>query len=386
MSASTVAANRKRLRLTTLPIILALMASAAYPLKIEIVNIRVGQGDATLILGPEVEGDRTVVLFDAGDLPNRPGGRIVGAVLAKRGIREVDHMIVSHYDADHIGGIVSGGTHGRSFLLGPNAEPGAVGDDDGDGTNGWTGNVPFFFPDPEELGQDDDVRVLQFIDRGDEDHPSTIAFAKYRGMAKAQGVRKSLTTQNDIDTFEIELGDGAKLTCLAGNGFVRQRPTVVPDVGTENERSLAFLLSFGGFHYLVAGDLIGREAGKEDARIEEEVGEYLVDQKIEIDVLHVNHHGADNASATAFLELIDPEIAIVSVGNANTHGHPHNDVLDRLIDAGVYRIIQTSWGATSDRIPKDVRAHQAIYQNDIVITSDGETYTISTSRTFAVDE
>ena len=375
-----------RVRLLILVLFLANLRTATAG-EVEIVNIRVGQGDATLILGPEVNGDRVVVLVDAGDLPNRPGGRIVGAVLSKRGIQEVDFMIVTHYDADHIGGIASGSVHGRSFLLGPNTEPGAVGDDDGDGDDGWLGNTPFFLPDPDELGLDDDVNVLKFVDRGDTSTPSSQAFAKYQGMAEAhQGRRESLTTQSDIDSFEIDLGDGAKLICVAGNGFVRDRGSRVSNVNTENERSLAFLLSFGGFHYLIGGDLIGQPHGSEDARIEKEVGEFLVNQGIEIDVLHANHHGANNGSEKDFLELIDPEIAIISAGNGNSHGHPHNDVLDRLVDAGVYRIIQTSWGATVNQIPTAVRAHQAIYQGDIVIRSDGSTYTISTTRTFNVDQ
>lgn len=36
---------------------------------LEIVNLRVGQGDSTLILGPpDATGDRITVLFDAGDI------------------------------------------------------------------------------------------------------------------------------------------------------------------------------------------------------------------------------------------------------------------------------------------------------------------------------
>ena len=112
---------------------------------------------------------------------------------------------------------------------------------------------------------------------------------------------------------------------------------------------------------------------------------YIEDQEILVDVLHVNHHGANNSSEAEFLELIQPTIAVISAGNGNAHKHPHRSVLKRLSDAGVYRIIQTSWGTTESITPADVRDIQAIYQNDVVINSDGDNFTISTSRTYESD-
>ena len=111
--------------------------------ELAIVHINVGQGDAPLILGPaDANGDRIAVLMDAGDINGPDGGILVGAVLAQYGVTRLDVFIASHYDADHIGGIVTGqAIHGSSFILGPNGEPGAIGDDDGDGDDGWLDNV-----------------------------------------------------------------------------------------------------------------------------------------------------------------------------------------------------------------------------------------------------
>ena len=76
-----------------------------------IVNIRVGQGDATLVQGPvDAAGKRVNVLFDAGDIDDRDGGHILRAVLWKRGVRELDFLVISHDDADHMGGAVDYGT------------------------------------------------------------------------------------------------------------------------------------------------------------------------------------------------------------------------------------------------------------------------------------
>lgn len=362
-------------------------APAANAQEVEIVHLNVGQGDATLIRGPvSSTGERVTILFDAGNLRGPDGGTRIATALETRGIRTIDHVIVSHYDADHIGGIVAGGNHGTSFLLGPDGQPGSAGDDDGDGVADWLGSAPFFDPDPQELGTGDDVRVRRFVDRGDEAPPSSDAYRKYLGMAGAVSARISLRTLADVEGFEIDLGAGARFIALAANGFVRGRPTQVPQVNTENERSLSFLLRHGTFDYLISGDLIGRTAGAENARVEAAIGEYLLTNGIAVDVLHANHHGADNASDIDFLNAARPEIVIISAGNRNTHEHPSHEALRRLAEAGVYRIVQTEWGSTLGVTEITVRDRQAIYQDDVIITATPVSYTLSTSRSFATDE
>lgn len=370
--------------LTGIGLMLAALTSQAGELKI--INIRVGQGDSTLILGPaDSTGRRISVLFDAGDISEGEGkfdgGRVLGAVLGKNGIKSLDYVIVSHYDVDHIGGLVAGGIHGAGFLLGWNQTPGDTGDDDNDGNDGWVGG-DFFQPDKDELGKDDDIPVAQFVDRGDDVSSPSQAYTKYRFMATSMGQRNSLDTQELINTFEIDLGSGAKMKALAGNGFVRGRAQRVANVDTENERSLSFLLSFDKFDYLISGDMIGRSYGAENAKVEAAVGELIESMGITVDVLHVDHHGANNGSDSEFLEKIKPTIAVISSGNGNDHKHPNKDTLSRLADAKVYRIVQTAWGTTESVTPPEVRQVQAIYQGDVVITSDGQTYELSTSRRF----
>lgn len=362
-------------------------AAGAAAQDLEIVHINVGQGDATLILGPQPPtGNRVAILFDAGNISNPGGGVRVAAVLAQRNIRALDYVIVSHYDTDHTSGIVAEGNHGHSFLLGPNNVPGAVGDDDGDGTANWLGDQPFVSPDPQELGRGDDVVIRRCVDPGDESPPTPQSYQKYLGMARAVPQRVSLTDLASVNGFEIDLGGGARFVALAANGFVRGRPTRVPNVGTENERSLSLLLTHGRFQYLISGDLIGRTAGQEDARVDAAVADYLRANSISVDVLHANHHGADNASATEFLEVVRPEVVIISAGNGNSHGHPRAAALERLAAAGALRIIQTEWGSTDETLTPAVRQRQAIYQSDIVIRATPTNYSISTSAIFSTDQ
>jgi beta-lactamase superfamily II metal-dependent hydrolase len=367
-----------------------LVAAPAHAQLLEIHHINVGQGDATLILGPvAADGSRVTVLIDAGDIPSggdRDGGAIVLAVLRERGVTRIDFFVATHYDADHIGGIVTGAsqTHGTSFVLGPDGVPGAAGDDDGDGVADWL-DATQTQPDPEELGRGDDIAIAHFVDRGDFANPGTGTALKYRAMATSMGDRFMAVDQAAVDTFDIDLGGGARMDLLAANGFVRNRANRVANVNTENERSLAFLLSFSGFHYLIGGDLIGREAGAEDARVERAVADFLQAQAVDVDVLHANHHGANNASASEFLSIVRPETVIISAGNDNPHLHPNASALGRLVTAGVALIYQTNWGSTSGTTPATVRRRQAIFQGDVLLTTDGLTYEVSTRRRFPVD-
>ncbi|MCC6198807.1 MBL fold metallo-hydrolase [Candidatus Nomurabacteria bacterium] len=58
--------------------------------------------------------------------------------------------------------------------------------------------------------------------------------------------------------------------------------------------------------------------------------------KIEnIDVLKLGHHGSNTSSSQAFLEYTHPKLALISAGRNNRYGHPHQEVLDRLMKIGI---------------------------------------------------
>lgn len=359
---------------------------------IEIVNIRIGQGDATLIRGPaNAQGRRVVVLFDAGDDARSTdadyeGGKIVAAVLKRRGISHIDYVVISHYDEDHIGGlIVDKDRKNASLLFGLNGVPGNKGDDDSNGKADWDDDDPQADL-PKEYGEGDDITVGHFVDRGDEGNRGTAPYKLYVKLATGSGNRISLDSQTKLDSFVIDLGNGAMMTPYASSGRIRGGQGKIPLVDTENEQSVSMLVTYKKFDFLVSGDMIGRKHGAEDARVERAVGEKIAGQGRIVDVLHVNHHGANNGSDAEFLEQIKPTIAVISHGNVGSYKHPNVETLKRLEAAKIYRIIQTKWGTTdialSNKAVKDI---QAIYQGDVVITSDGEQYTVSTSRTYRAD-
>lgn len=91
-----------------------------------------------------------------------------------------------------------------------------------------------------------------------------------------------------------------------------------------NEGSIVLKVSYGDSDYLLTGD----------AGIEVE-NEIMAKYDLSAEVLKVSHHGSSTGTSAAFLAAVDPSHAILSYGEGNTYGHPHTEVLKRLLDYGV---------------------------------------------------
>ena len=92
-----------------------------------------------------------------------------------------------------------------------------------------------------------------------------------------------------------------------------------------NNCSIVIKMDFNNVSYLFTGDA---EESVESSR-----------KWPHIDVLKVGHHGSNTSSSNKFLEQIKPEVALISVGQGNTYGHPTQATLKRLsnIGAKIYR-------------------------------------------------
>jgi len=53
------------------------------------------------------------------------------------------------------------------------------------------------------------------------------------------------------------------------------------------------------------------------------------------DILKVGHHGSKTSTSEEFLKAVSPKFAIISAGRKNRYGHPHQDILDRLMSFGI---------------------------------------------------
>lgn len=58
-------------------------------------------------------------------------------------------------------------------------------------------------------------------------------------------------------------------------------------------------------------------------------------ESLQADVIKLGHHGSSTSSCDAFLDAVQPKIALISAGRNNAYGHPHTSVLNRLKERGI---------------------------------------------------
>ena len=61
----------------------------------------------------------------------------------------------------------------------------------------------------------------------------------------------------------------------------------------------------------------------------------LYSKKLEADIIKIAHHGSKTSSIQEFIDLVNPKIALIGVGEKNTFGHPNEDVILRLKKRGI---------------------------------------------------
>jgi competence protein ComEC len=81
---------------------------------------------------------------------------------------------------------------------------------------------------------------------------------------------------------------------------------------------------------LLIGDRWGSILLAADLEREQENALMILEKDLDATVLQVGHHGSTTSSSLSFLGKIAPEWAVIPVGE-NPWGHPHPDVLDRII-------------------------------------------------------
>lgn len=111
-----------------------------------------------------------------------------------------------------------------------------------------------------------------------------------------------------------DLGQGAVLTILFPYDDVSTIDT--------NDASIVARLTYGAHSFLLTGD----------APVSTEYVLSAVDGKnIQSDVLKLGHHGSNTSTSDTFLEVVKPKWSVVSTSKDNTYGHPHQEVVERVL-------------------------------------------------------
>jgi beta-lactamase superfamily II metal-dependent hydrolase len=222
-------------------------------------------GKATLFVTPSGE----TALIDTGNPGTRDTERIM-AVLGHAGVRQIDHLISTHYHVDHIGGMA-------------------------------------------ELAKR--VPIRHYVDHGQtvEEKEQVAGFQQtYSALA---GAAKRTVVQpgdrvpmRDVD-WRIVISAGQPLRrALPGGGQANagcssfEKKDAPRD---ENGQSVGSVVSFGQFRLIDLGDLVWND----------EFGLVCPRNLIgPVDVYSVSHHGMDASGSSAFVHAIRPRVAVMQNG------------------------------------------------------------------------
>ncbi len=96
--------NRKTLLLSVISLVFIIFIIQIIPNDLKIYFIHVGQGDSALIVTPH----NKTILIDGGGSENYDVGKnTLLPYLLDRKITKIDYMIISHFDTDHVGGLLT---------------------------------------------------------------------------------------------------------------------------------------------------------------------------------------------------------------------------------------------------------------------------------------
>ena len=123
----------------------------------------------------------------------------------------------------------------------------------------------------------------------------------------------------------IDKNKGDKFISLSSDVFISFIDTTYYSSSESNGKSIVFVLEAYGTRVLMTGDA-DNASGHTD--LEQKYMKAVGD----IDILKVVHHGTSNGTTSEFLNIVDPEVAIICNGNylGNKHGHPHPTAIKNL--------------------------------------------------------
>jgi competence protein ComEC len=123
---------------------------------------------------------------------------------------------------------------------------------------------------------------------------------------------KNLTITTPVVGDSYKLGD-AEWTILGPNS---------KEYEEINDYSIGIRLVFGNHSFMFMGDA--------EKISEDEILDNRDANELESEVLKVGHHGSNSSTSEHFLEAVNPRYAVISVGEDNKYGHPHDEIITRL--------------------------------------------------------
>lgn len=251
-------------------IIVIFVSIKIIPKELKIHFVDVGQGDCTFIETPM----RKTILIDGGgsyDNEYDVGEKTLLPYILDRGYTRIDYVFVSHFDTDHIGGLI--------HILG----------------NINVGKVIIT-----KQGKDSE-KYKEFLE-----------------IVKRKKIKVIMVKAGD----KINIEKNIVIDILWPNNELIQENIL-------NNNSMVFKLNYKKFDMLFVGDI---EEKAENKILEKYKNE---EKRLKADVLKIAHHGSKTSSTEEFIKKVLPKNAIIGVGKNNLFGHPSMEVIERLKEFGI---------------------------------------------------
>ncbi|MBD2844483.1 ComEC/Rec2 family competence protein [Paenibacillus sp. IB182496] len=264
----------------------------------------VGQGDAILVRTPT--GGH--ILVDSGGTfdylgedeqwrrrrdPFEIGRKVVVPLLLQRGVQQLDLLVATHLDTDHIGGMqaVLEAIPVKRLLLAGTIKP-----------------------------SEDATALLETALR--------LGVPVYAGCA-GQSWQMEPHVQLRV-LWPAPASPGTNECTGSAEGGL-------PVAEEQNERSVVLWLQLYERKLLLTGDIGADTERKIIEQLQDAANEMPAEEQAltPIDLLKVAHHGSRFSTSDEWLAYWQPAVALISVGRTNTYGHPHPDVTGKLAAAGV---------------------------------------------------
>ena len=253
-----------------------LLCEAAYARSLEIYWVDVEGGGATLLISPEGES----LLVDAGEAVARDAKRIHEVAARVAGLKQIDHMVTTHWHSDHFGGV-----YGLSQLM----------------------PIRHFYanrPLPETIADMQGTpftlmrsQYLKLVPKG----PVILRPGDTVPMRQTAG-QPALTVKCIASNQEVLKAQGAPNPACS-------KVQKAPLDPSENLNSLVLMVHYGKFNFFDSGDLTRNMETKLvcPANI---VGKVVLYQS--------GHHGLDQSNDPVLVESLRPQVVVVN--NSATKG------------------------------------------------------------------
>jgi len=229
--------------------------------------VDVGQGNAALI---EMPGGQCA-LIDGGGYSNNSifdiGEKVLAPVLWRKKIKTVETVILTHYDADHLNGLIYILKHFNVRQVFANHDPDTC------------------------LKNDEFMDIIR---------QKQIKYPAYKNLSK------KIELNGVILKILYPLENFAD---LASKEAWRD----------SNNNSMVIQVNFGNCRILFPGDIM--------KKAEEEL--VALNYDLQSTIMMAPHHGSSSSSTPEFLKLVNPEYIIISSGRQNRFGFPAPEVLAR---------------------------------------------------------